>query len=101
MEINRGLGSVLPGVARLGKQKEYLAANEAYLSLIECRLDELIGSDWKSSIHPRDVPQAVHAFQDMESSGVGEFFGYMAAKKGDGVRSEEHTSELQSHVNLV
>lgn len=85
MEISRGPGIALLGMARIGKQEEYLAANDVYVSLIDCPLNELIGSDWKSSIHPRDVPQAVHAFQDMESSGIGEFLGRRVTKKGDGV----------------
>jgi two-component system cell cycle sensor histidine kinase/response regulator CckA len=85
MEISRAPRSALLGVARISKQEEYLAADDVYLSLLDCPLNELIGSDWKSSIHPEDLPHAVHAFQDMESSGIGEFYGRWVTKNGGGV----------------
>src|SRR5216684_1514076 len=85
MELSREPGVSLQGMARISNQQEYTAADRAYLQLIDHPLNELLGSDWKSSIHPRDVPRAVHAFQDMQLSGIGEFQGHTMTKRGDGV----------------
>jgi PAS domain S-box-containing protein len=84
MELSREPGVSLQGMARISNQQEYTAADRAYLKLIDHPLNELLGSDWKSSIHPRDVPRAVHAFQDMQLSGIGEFQGHTMTKRGDG-----------------
>jgi PAS domain S-box-containing protein len=69
----------------ISSQQEYIAADHAYLKMIDHPLNELIGFDWKSTIHPRDIPRAVHAFQDMQLSGLGEFHGHTMTKRGDGV----------------
>jgi PAS domain S-box-containing protein len=85
MELSRDPGVALQGMARISNQQEYIAADHAYLKLIDHPLNELVGSDWKSSIHPQDVPRAVHAFQDMQLSGIGEFHGLAMPKRGDEV----------------
>jgi two-component system cell cycle sensor histidine kinase/response regulator CckA len=84
MELSRDLGIALQGMGRINDRQEYIAADDAYLNLIDHPLDELIGFDWKSSIHPRDIPRAVHAFEDMRLSGIGEFHGHTMTKGGDG-----------------
>src|ERR1700687_2736259 len=85
MKLSRDPGIALQGMARISNQQEYIAADAAYLTLIDHPLNELVGSDWKSSIHPQDIPRAVHAFQDMQSSGVGEFHGHLMTKRGEEV----------------
>jgi PAS domain S-box-containing protein len=85
MELSRDPEIALQGMARISNQQEYYAADDAYLKLIGHPLNELIGSDWKSNIHPRDIPRAIHAFQDMRLSGIGEFHGHMMTERGDGV----------------
>jgi PAS domain-containing protein len=90
MELSREPGVSLQGMARISNQQEYTAADRAYLKLIDHPLNELLGSDWKSSIHPRDVPRAVHAFQDMQLSGIGEFQGHTMTKRGDGAHVRVH-----------
>ncbi len=84
MEL-RDPGIALQGMARISNQQEYIAADHAYLKLIDHPLNELVGFDWKSSIHPQDIPRAVHAFQDMQLSGIGEFHGHTMTKRGDEV----------------
>jgi len=73
--LSRDPEIALQGMARISNQQEYIAADDAYLKLIDHPLNKLIGSDWKSNIHPRDIPRAVHAFQDMRLSGIGDFMG--------------------------
>ena len=85
MELGRDPEIALQGMARISNQQEYIAADDAYLKLIDHPLSKLIGSDWKSNIHPRDIPGSVHAFQDMRLSGIGEFQGHVMAKRGDEV----------------
>jgi len=77
MELSRDPEIALQGMARISNQQEYIAADDAYLKLIDHPLNKLIGSDWKSNIHPRDIPRAVHAFQDMRLSGIGDFHGHV------------------------
>jgi two-component system cell cycle sensor histidine kinase/response regulator CckA len=72
-------------MARISDQQEYIAADLAYLELIDHPLNELIGFDWRSSLHPRDIPRAAQAFQDMQLSGLGEFQGHTVTKRGDGI----------------
>src|SRR4029077_7766501 len=85
MELSREPGITLQGMARISNQQEYIAADPAYLKLIDHPLSELVSSDWKSSIPPGDIPRAVHAFRDMQLSGIGEFRGHIATKRGDEV----------------
>lgn len=85
MELSREPGIALQGMARISNQQEYIAADRAYLKLIDHPLNELLSSDWKSTIPAQDIPRAVHAFQDMQLSGIGEFHGHMTTRQGDEV----------------
>jgi two-component system, cell cycle sensor histidine kinase and response regulator CckA len=83
MEMSREPGIALHGMARISNQQEYIAVDSAYLKLVDCAQNELIGFDWKTNIYPQDVVQAVYAFQDMECTGIGEFRGHIDTKRGN------------------
>lgn len=82
MEYRQHSNTMLQGAARVDAQERYLSVDEAYVNSFGYQSGALVGSDWKSIIHPEDIAGAIHAYQDMQASGFGEFQSRDLNKKG-------------------
>lgn len=74
--------SALQGMAVVDTDEKYIFIDEAYRSTFGPPSGELIGSDWKSIIHPEDIAAAVRGHQEMQASGIGQFQGRTRSKFG-------------------
>ena len=61
------------GVARLSLEGIYLSADQVYADLLGCKVADLVGNGWRSTVMPEDLPEAEKAFAEMLSTGIGRF----------------------------
>ena len=91
-EMNIALANAMPGIARLGIDGRYVEVNDIYAGILGFRPDEMIGRDWKATVHPEDHAVAIHAYERMRLEGKGEF-------EARGIRKDAAT--FFKHVLLV
>ncbi|MFQ5799344.1 MAG: PAS domain S-box protein, partial [Bacteroidota bacterium] len=72
-EMNVALANILPGISQLDIQGRYVKVNEVYARMVGSEPSELIGSDWKPTIHPDDQGEAISAYEHMLRDGKAEF----------------------------
>ena len=72
-EMNIALANVMPGISQLDIQGRYVNVNEAYARMMGVEPRELIGSDWKPTVHPDDQGEAISAYEHMLRDGKAEF----------------------------
>lgn len=79
---------MLQGTARVDRQGRYLSADDTYVRSFGHRSTDLIGSDWKSILHPEDIAEAMRAYREMQASDFGEFtsHGLTASRVGLSMR---------------
>jgi PAS domain S-box-containing protein len=70
--LNSALENAVEGIARLDIQGRYLAVNRAYAGMLDYRPEELVGRDWQSTTHGKDVEKVKAAYQQMLSQGRAE-----------------------------
>ena len=71
--LNAALENAGEGIARLDVQGRYLAVNRAYAGSLGYRAEELVGMDWRSTVHHKDLKKVKAAYQRMVSQGRTEF----------------------------
>ena len=91
-EMNIALANAMPGIARLDLGGRYVEVNDIYADMVGFRADEIIGSDWKQTVHPEDHAVALQAYERMLLEGKGEF-------EARGVRKDATT--FFKHVLMV
>jgi len=79
---------MLQGAARVDTHGRYLNADDTYVRSFGHPSTDLIGSDWKSIIHPEDIAEAMRAYREMQVSDFGEFtsHGFTASRVGLSMR---------------
>jgi PAS domain S-box-containing protein len=63
--MSTALASAVEGVSQLDTQGRYLSVNAAYAAIVGYQPEELIGIDWKQTVHPDDRPKMEAAYQHM------------------------------------
>ncbi len=70
--LNAALENAVEGIARLDTRVRYLAVNRAYAAMLGYQPEELVGLDWQSTVHPRDLERVRATHQCMLSEGRAE-----------------------------
>ncbi|MBE9008886.1 response regulator [Pseudanabaenaceae cyanobacterium LEGE 13415] len=68
-EMSEALKNAIEGISRLDPQGRYLSVNEAYAGAVGYTIDEMIGMDWRRTVHPDDLEAAIAAYQQMLTTG--------------------------------
>jgi PAS domain S-box-containing protein len=68
-ELSNALSNAVEGISRLDAQGRYVSVNEAYAQMVGYQPQEMIGIDWRTTVHPEDLPKLTAAYRIMLSSG--------------------------------
>lgn len=68
-ELSDALSNAVEGISRLDAQGRYISVNEAYAQMAGYQPNEMIGMDWRTTVHPEDLPKLTAAYRVMISSG--------------------------------
>ncbi|GAB4471954.1 MAG: hypothetical protein OHK0037_31520 [Elainellaceae cyanobacterium] len=68
-EMSVALSNAVEGISRLDVQGRYRSVNEAYARSLGYTPDEMIGMDWRTTVHPEDLEQAIAVYRQMLSQG--------------------------------
>jgi PAS domain S-box-containing protein len=71
-EQKLALEYAVEGIARLDAQGRYIAVNNAYASTVGYTPEEMLGMEWQSTVHPKDITDLIAAYQQMLAYGKGE-----------------------------
>ena len=63
--LNVALEYAVEGIARLDTQGRYLTVNPAYAGMTGYGPEELVGMDWRSTVHPQHLENVKAAYQRM------------------------------------
>jgi two-component system cell cycle sensor histidine kinase/response regulator CckA len=72
MEANSISGIALQGLTKVDTDERCLVVSQAYARTFGHAPDELVGSDWKSVLQPEEIERAVHSYEEMLATGIGE-----------------------------
>jgi PAS domain S-box-containing protein len=67
--LNAALENAVEGIARLDTQERYLTVNRAYADMLGHRPEELVGRDWQSTVHVKDLERVKAAYERRLSQG--------------------------------
>lgn len=81
-ELNVALTHAAPGISLLDSEGRYQQVNDVYANLLGYSPEELIRRHWKCTVDPDDHGIALSAFEDMKTSGKGEFEARAIRKDG-------------------
>lgn len=84
METTLALTHAMPGIARLDSDGRYISVNAGYAHIMGYSSSELIGTEWKATVHPDDHSIAVRAYEQMWHTGQAAFEA-RAIRKDDSV----------------
>jgi len=82
--LQAALENAVEGIARLDRQGRYISVNRAYAEMLGYHPEELIGMDWRSTIHPNDLEKVEAAQRRMLSEGRAEV-EILGVRKDDSV----------------
>ncbi|WP_404789831.1 GAF domain-containing protein [Altericista sp. CCNU0014] len=68
-EMSEALGNAVEGISRLDAQGRYIAVNEAYAHMAGYQPEEMLGMDWRKTVHPEDLDKLTAAYQAMVADG--------------------------------
>lgn len=69
LEMSAALSNAVEGISRLNAQGCYISVNEAYAQMMGYRPKEMIGMNWRKTVHPEDLEKVSAAYQAMLSKG--------------------------------
>jgi PAS domain S-box-containing protein len=81
-EMNVALTNAMPGISRLDPEGRYVHVNEVYAGMLGYEPSELIGTEWKPSVHPDDRENAIAAYNRILSEDKAEFEARAVCKDG-------------------
>ena len=73
MESTSFFGVSLQGVSKVDTDGRCVILNQAYARTFGHEPYELLGAHWKSILQTEEIETAVHSYQDMLATGIGEF----------------------------
>lgn len=91
-KMNAVLGDAVEGISQLNVQGRHFSVNAAYARMVGYEPEELIGRDWRGTIHPDDRDMLGEAYQSMLSHGRVEAEARGIRKNGTG---------FYAHVTMV
>jgi len=68
-ELNIAMQNAVEGIARLDSSGRYVNVNRAYANKCGYKPEEMIGMEWRITIHPDDVEMLILAVHEMLTSG--------------------------------
>jgi len=68
-ELNIAMQNAVEGIARLDSSGRYVNVNPAYANKCGYKPEEMIGMEWRMTVHPDDVEMLILAVQEMLTSG--------------------------------
>lgn len=81
-ELNTAMQNAVEGIARLDLEGRYVNVNRAYANKCGYKPEEMIGMEWRMTVHPDDVEMLILACQEMLTSGKVEFEARGKRKNG-------------------
>lgn len=67
--LSKALESAVEGISQLDSEGRYLAVNPAYARITGYKSGEMIGMDWRLTVHPEDLDKLIAAYQIMLANG--------------------------------
>ena len=68
-EMSIALSNAVEGISRLSVEGRYVSVNDAYARMVGYRSKEMIGMDWRKTVHPDDLDNVVAAYRTMLEAG--------------------------------
>jgi PAS domain S-box-containing protein len=68
-EMSVALSNAVEGISRLDPQGRYLFANDAYASMVGYTAEEMVGMDWKKTVHPDSLTSVIAGYEHMLETG--------------------------------
>ncbi|MFN3477118.1 MAG: PAS domain-containing protein, partial [Candidatus Methylomirabilales bacterium] len=81
-EMSMALSNAMPGIARLDPEGRYVAVNDGYARMLGYEPGELIGREWRLTVHPEEHQTAWAAYERMIREGKAEFEARAVRKDG-------------------
>jgi diguanylate cyclase (GGDEF)-like protein/PAS domain S-box-containing protein len=91
-KMNAVLEDAVEGISQLDVEGRCFAVNGAYARMVGCEPEELIGTDWRETVHPDDREMLQEAYQVMVKQGRVEAEARGLRKNGGG---------FYEHVTMV
>jgi PAS domain S-box-containing protein len=70
--LNAALENAVDGISRIDVEGRYVSVNPAYAGMLGYRPEELIGQDWRITVHPSDLEVSMEAYRRMRVEGRSE-----------------------------
>jgi PAS domain S-box-containing protein len=70
--LNAALENAVEGISRIDAEERYVTVKRAYAGMLGYRPEELIGQDWRITVHPRFVEESTEAYRRMRIEGRSE-----------------------------
>jgi PAS domain S-box-containing protein len=87
-ETSEALSNAVEGISRLDVQGRYVSVNEAYGRMVGYPPEELLGLDWRKTVHSEDLEKLSAAYQAMLQNGKVEVEARGIRKDGSGFHKQ-------------
>ncbi|WOB45234.1 PAS domain S-box protein [Thermoleptolyngbya oregonensis NK1-22] len=71
-EMSAAMSNAIEGIARLDPQGQYLSVNRAYARIMGYEPADMIGMNWRQTVHPEELETAIAGYESMLRHGKAE-----------------------------
>ncbi len=71
-EMSAAMSNAIEGIARLDPQGQYLSVNRAYARIMGYEPADMIGMNWRQTVHPEELATAIAGYESMLQHGKAE-----------------------------